>query len=260
MLAVCRIDRSNGEAVAGSSENAVLAASEAYNHSAAAAASDKQAKASAVAAANDAVAAKQAANQAAQYRNEAEIIKNDVRLEYDIKPDRIGIKTVDEINFTYTECLVGPPGLIGPKGDPFTYADFTPQQLESLKGPKGRYRFAWLARTKGRPRDTWGKKETRGQQGPQGQKETKVIGCSTDISGKQDKIDISGLLKGGRKRTGLRQCRVQTMRHWAAGNGEAGQNHRTGPAERKRSRKYHGGCCRGYHGSHPGFGLSGRFH
>ena len=28
----------------------------------------------------------------------------------------------------------GPPG---PKGDPFTYDDFTPEQLENLKGPKG---------------------------------------------------------------------------------------------------------------------------
>ena len=28
----------------------------------------------------------------------------------------------------------GPPG---PKGDPFTYEDFTPEQLENLKGPKG---------------------------------------------------------------------------------------------------------------------------
>ena len=40
----------------------------------------------------------------------------------------------------------GPPG---PKGDPFTYDDFTPEQLEGLKGPKG---------------DTG----PRGEQGPQG--------------------------------------------------------------------------------------------
>ena len=31
----------------------------------------------------------------------------------------------------------GPRGERGPKGDPFTYDDFTPEQLESLKGPKG---------------------------------------------------------------------------------------------------------------------------
>lgn len=29
------------------------------------------------------------------------------------------------------------PGAQGPKGDPFRYEDFTPEQLEALKGPKG---------------------------------------------------------------------------------------------------------------------------
>ena len=33
--------------------------------------------------------------------------------------------------------LQGPQGEPGLKGDPFTYADFTPEQLEALKGPKG---------------------------------------------------------------------------------------------------------------------------
>lgn len=33
--------------------------------------------------------------------------------------------------------LQGPQGEPGLKGDPFTYADFTPEQLEDLKGPKG---------------------------------------------------------------------------------------------------------------------------
>ena len=32
---------------------------------------------------------------------------------------------------------VGPAGPKGDKGDPFTYDDFTPEQLEQLKGPKG---------------------------------------------------------------------------------------------------------------------------
>lgn len=33
--------------------------------------------------------------------------------------------------------LQGPQGEPGPKGDPFRYEDFTPEQLEALKGPKG---------------------------------------------------------------------------------------------------------------------------
>ena len=33
--------------------------------------------------------------------------------------------------------LQGPQGEPGLKGDPFTYADFTPEQLQALKGPKG---------------------------------------------------------------------------------------------------------------------------
>ena len=33
--------------------------------------------------------------------------------------------------------LQGPQGEPGPKGDPFTYADFTAEQLANLKGPKG---------------------------------------------------------------------------------------------------------------------------
>lgn len=33
--------------------------------------------------------------------------------------------------------LQGPQGEPGPKGDPFRYEDFTPEQLANLKGPKG---------------------------------------------------------------------------------------------------------------------------
>lgn len=29
------------------------------------------------------------------------------------------------------------PAIVGPKGDPFTYEDFTPEQLAALKGEKG---------------------------------------------------------------------------------------------------------------------------
>ena len=40
-------------------------------------------------------------------------------------------------NPTIQMGIQGPRGERGPKGAPFTYDDFTPEQLESLKGPKG---------------------------------------------------------------------------------------------------------------------------
>lgn len=45
----------------------------------------------------------------------------------------LNISTVDL--YSDLEFLVS--GLKGDKGDPFTYSDFTPEQLEALKGPKG---------------------------------------------------------------------------------------------------------------------------
>lgn len=44
------------------------------------------------------------------------------------------------VNITISEGIKGDRGADGqpgPKGDAFTYADFTPEQLEALKGPKG---------------------------------------------------------------------------------------------------------------------------
>ena len=40
-------------------------------------------------------------------------------------------------NPTIQMGIPGPRGERGPKGDPFTYDDFTAEQLEQLKGPKG---------------------------------------------------------------------------------------------------------------------------
>ena len=51
-----------------------------------------------------------------------------------------GIIVGDGLTITETGVLSGqqgPPGEKGEKGDPFTYADFTPEQLESLRGPRG---------------------------------------------------------------------------------------------------------------------------
>lgn len=49
-------------------------------------------------------------------------------------PDMIGVEIP---NGKQVDVLVATPGPKGDKGDPFTYADFTPEQLEALKGQKG---------------------------------------------------------------------------------------------------------------------------
>lgn len=71
----------------------------------------------------------------------------------------------------------GDPGPKGDKGDPFTYADFTPDQLAALKGPKGDNGDQGLQGVPGQPGipgpqgpiGPVGPKGETGQQGPQGQ-------------------------------------------------------------------------------------------
>lgn len=45
--------------------------------------------------------------------------------------------TYEDFTEDQLQGLIGPQGEKGEKGDPFEYSDFTPEQLESLKGPKG---------------------------------------------------------------------------------------------------------------------------
>lgn len=64
----------------------------------------------------------------------------------------------------------GDPGPKGDKGDPFTYADFTPDQLATLKGPKGDQGPRGLDGAKGEPgpKGDQGIQGVAGERGPQG--------------------------------------------------------------------------------------------
>lgn len=55
---------------------------------------------------------------------------------------RLGVREAGQNEYQYMD-LEGPQGPIGvtgepgPRGDAFTYEDFTPEQLEALRGPEG---------------------------------------------------------------------------------------------------------------------------
>jgi hypothetical protein len=95
-------------------------------------------------------------------------------------PDPVSIKGPKGDSFTYADFTEEQlETLKGPKGDSFTYADFTEEQLETLKGPKGdSFTYAdfteeQLETLKGPKGDTGpqgiqGEKGDTGPQGPQG--------------------------------------------------------------------------------------------
>ena len=133
-------------------------------------------------------------NLALQYRNEAQQIKDSTELFYDVTASKVGFRRADEASFSYTDDLTGPQGPQGEKGDPFTYEDFTPEQLAALKGPKGdpgetgaisaetQTAFNGLLKGNGASVTT----ATAGVDFP----------SMDQLAAKQDKITASGLLKG----------------------------------------------------------------
>lgn len=91
----------------------------------------------------------------------------------------------------------GPAGVQGPqgaKGDPFTYEDFTPEQLAALKGPKGDTGAPGATGPAGPagptgPTGPAGKDGSPGAAGPQGPAGPNTVSTTTGT-------DITGLLKG----------------------------------------------------------------
>lgn len=78
----------------------------------------------------------------------------------------------------------GETGAQGPKGDPFTYADFTPEQLEGLRGPQGPKGDTGAKGDKGETGAQGPKGET-GERGPQGLKGEKGDKGETGATGPQ---------------------------------------------------------------------------
>lgn len=86
-----------------------------------------------------------------------------------VTPDLSSYATKSEVEAKVSTATgqKGDPGPKGDKGDPFTYADFTPDQLAGLKGPKGDQGIPGVIGPQGQPGPV-GPKGEKGEQGPQG--------------------------------------------------------------------------------------------
>ena len=87
-----------------------------------------------------------------------------------LNPDKIVpkgiVKTVNGVapDSTGNVTVTGDTGPQGPKGEPFTYSDFTPEQLAGLKGDKGDQGIQGIQGIQG----PQGEKGENGDTGPQG--------------------------------------------------------------------------------------------
>ena len=100
----------------------------------------------------------------------------------------------------------GETGAQGPKGDPFTYADFTPEQLEGLRGPQGPKGDTGAKGDKGDKCETGaqGPKGETGERGPQGEPGIQGAAGPTGPQGPKGETGPQGLqgLKGDQGPTG----------------------------------------------------------
>ena len=109
----------------------------------------------------------------------------------------------------------GPQGIQGEKGDPFKYTDFTPEQLEGLKGPKGEQGPQGIQGEAG----PQGPQGIQGEQGPQGiQGEKGADGTSVNIEGSVADVDALATLENVKKGDGYI---VETNGHLHVYNGTA---------------------------------------
>lgn len=92
------------------------------------------------------------------------------------------------------EVRNGQQGATGPQGDPFTYADFTAEQLAALKGPKGEKGDTGEQGPQGEtgPQGPKGDKGDTGEQGPQGEKGEKGDTGDTGPAGANGYTPVRG--------------------------------------------------------------------
>lgn len=107
---------------------------------------------------------------------------------------------------------IGPAGPVGLKGDAFTFEDFTSEQLESLKGPKGDTGAQGLQGPKGDtgPAGPQGEKGDTGPQGEKGEKGDKGSDATaTPLTDTVTQGDTTHAVTGNAVYTAIQQIRTE---------------------------------------------------